>query len=37
MSNGIYERISDAEYVLNLSPEDEQKFQDIWTSFKLSL
>ena len=35
--NGIYERISDAEYVLNLSPEDEQKFQDIWTSFKLSL
>ena len=35
--NGIYDRISDAEYVLNLSPEDEQKFQDIWTSFKLSL
>lgn len=35
--NGIYERIGDAEYVLNLSPEDEQKFQDIWTSFKLSL
>lgn len=34
--NGIYERIDSAEYVLNLSPEDEQKFQDIWTTFKLS-
>ena len=35
--NGIYDRIGDAEYVLNLSTEDEQKFQDIWTKFKLSL
>lgn len=33
--SGIYERIDDAEYVLNLSSEDEQKFQDIWTKFKL--
>ncbi len=35
--NGIYDRIDDAEYVLNLSTTDEQKFQDIWTEFKLSL
>ena len=35
--SGIYDRISDAEYVKNLSSEDEQKFQDIWTTFKLSL
>ena len=35
--NGIYDRIGDAEYVMNLSTEDEQKFQDIWTKFKLSL
>lgn len=35
--NGIYDRVDDAEYVLNLAPEDEQKFQDIWTKFKLSL
>ena len=35
--NGIYDRIGDAEYVLNLSTTDEQKFQDIWTEFKLSL
>ena len=37
MFNGIYDRIGDAEYVMNLSTEDEQKFQDIWTKFKLSL
>ena len=35
--NGIYDRIDDAEYVRNLSSEDEQKFQDIWTKFKLSM
>ena len=35
--NGIYDRIGDAEYILNLSTEEEQKFQDIWTSFKLGL
>ena len=34
--NGIYDRIGDAEYVKNLSSADEQKFQDIWTKFKLS-
>ena len=34
---GLYERMDDAEFVLNLSPENEQKFQDIWTTFKLSL
>ncbi len=34
---GIYDRIGDAEYVKNLSSADEQKFQDIWTTFKLSL
>jgi len=34
---GLYERMNDAEFVLNLSPENEQKFQDIWTTFKLSL
>lgn len=35
--NGIYERMGDLEYAMNLAPEDEQKFQDIWTTFKLSL
>ena len=35
--SGIYDRIGDAEYVKNLPSEDEQKFQDIWTTFKLSL
>ena len=35
--SGIYDRIVDAEYVKNLPSEDEQKFQDIWTTFKLSL
>ena len=35
--NGIYDRLDDAEYVRNLSSEDEQKFQDIWTKFKLSM
>ena len=35
--SGIYDRIGDAEYVKNLSSADEQKFQDIWTTFKLSL
>ena len=34
--NGIYDRIGDAEYIKNLSSADEQKFQDIWTKFKLS-
>ena len=34
---GLYERMDDAEFVLNLAPEFEQKFQDIWTTFKLSL
>ena len=34
--NGIYDRIGDAEYVMNLGA-DESKFQDIWTEFKLSL
>ena len=34
--NGINDRIADAEYVKNLSSADEQKFQDIWTKFKLS-
>ena len=32
--NGIYDRIGDAEYVMNLGA-DESKFQDIWTEFKL--
>lgn len=35
--NGIYDRMDGTEYVLSLSSEDEQKFQDIWTKFKLSL
>ncbi len=35
--NGIFERMDDAEYVKSLSSEEEQKFQDIWTKFKLSL
>ena len=34
---GIFDRMSDAEFVLNLPAEDEQKFQDIWTTFKLGL
>ena len=34
--SGIYDRIGDTEYVKNLSSADEQKFQDIWTKFKLS-
>ena len=34
---GLYERMDDAEFVLNLPAEDEQKFQDIWTTFKLGL
>ncbi len=34
---GITERLDDIEYVVNLPIEDAQKFQDIWTSFKLSL
>ena len=32
--NGIYDRIGDAEYVMDLGA-DESKFQDIWTEFKL--
>ncbi|MBR5224138.1 MAG: spermidine/putrescine ABC transporter substrate-binding protein [Clostridia bacterium] len=34
---GIFDRMDDAEFVLNLPAADEQKFQDIWTSFKLGL
>ncbi len=34
---GIFDRMGDAEFVLNLPAEDEQKFQDIWTTFKLGL
>lgn len=34
---GLFDRMDDAEFVLNLPPEDEQKFQDIWTTFKLGL
>ena len=34
---GLFDRMDDAEFVLNLPAEDEQKFQDIWTTFKLSL
>lgn len=34
---GLFDRMDDAEYVMNLSAEDEQKFQDIWTTFKLSM
>lgn len=34
---GIFDRMDDAEYVLNLPSEEEQKFQDIWTTFKLGL
>ena len=34
---GLFDRMADAEFILNLSSENEQKFQDIWTTFKLSL
>jgi len=34
---GIFDRMNDAEFVLNLPAEDEQKFQDIWTTFKLGM
>ena len=34
---GIYENIDKAEFVMNLSTENEQKFQDIWTTFKLGM
>lgn len=34
---GIFDRMDDAEFVLNLPIEEEQKFQDIWTTFKLGL
>ena len=34
---GLIDHLGDIEYVMNLSTEDEQKFQDIWTKFKLSL
>ena len=34
---GIYDNIGKAEFVMNLSSEEEQKFQDIWTTFKLGL
>lgn len=35
--SGIIEHMDDTEYIVYSTPEDEQKFQDIWTSFKLSL
>lgn len=35
--SGVIERAADAEILVNLAPEDEQKFQDIWTRFRLSL
>ena len=35
--SGVIERAGDAEILVNLDPADEQKFQDIWTGFKLSL
>ena len=34
---GLIERLDDTEIILNLPTEDEQKFQDIWTTFKLGL
>ena len=34
---GIYDNIGKAEFVMNLAPAEEQKFQDIWTTFKLGL
>lgn len=34
---GIFDRMDDAEFLLNLPIEEEQKFQDIWTTFKLGL
>ena len=34
---GIFERKGQAEILMNLPAEDEQKFQDIWTTFKLSM
>ena len=34
---GIFDRKGQAEILMNLPPEEEQKFQDIWTTFKLSL
>ena len=35
--SGIIEHAADAEILINLDPADEQKFQDIWTDFRLSL
>ena len=34
---GLIDRLDDTEFILNLPIEEEQKFQDIWTSFKLGL
>ena len=34
---GIYDNIGKAEFVMNLSTENEQKFQDIWTTYKLGM
>ena len=34
---GIFDRKGQAEILMNLPAEDEQKFQDIWTTFKLGL
>ena len=35
--SGIAERMGDTEYITYSTPENEQKYQDIWTKFKLSL
>ena len=34
---GLIDRLDDVEIIRNLATEDEQKFQDIWTTFKLGL
>ena len=34
---GLIERLDDIEFIKNLPIADEQKFQDIWTTFKLSM
>jgi hypothetical protein len=34
---GLIDRLGDVEIIRNLPSEDEQKFQDIWTTFKLGM
>lgn len=34
---GLIDRLGDTEFILNKPIEEEQKFQDIWTKFKLGL